>query len=167
MTTVNVTRTLPLSVDKVWPTLASFQEIHLYHPLVERVTSKNHQSHGLGAHRTCHFYDGTSVDEVITSWNEGQGFEVGLSEFSLPLKRARARISLIELADGTSQVAFAMDFTVKWGAAGWVMGELMMKPMMKRLLGKVLKGLALHLETGEPIGKDGRPEPRALLSAVG
>ncbi len=167
MSSIQVTRNIPLPAATVWPTLAAYQGIHLFHPFVESVSSENHKNEGVGAHRTCHFYDGTSLDEVVTSWSEGKGYEVELSNFPMPLKEARARMSVTPLADGTARVSMAMDFRAKWGPAGWLMSQVMMKPMMKRLFGKILKGLAQHVETGDIIGKDGVVVRRALLSAVG
>jgi len=36
---------------------------------------------GLGAKRTCYFYDGSSVVEEITEYKEGESFIVEISKF--------------------------------------------------------------------------------------
>lgn len=166
MTVAIVTRKIALPPQQVWKTLGSFQSVDRYHPLVERVSSNNNLDQGLGAHRTCHFYDGTSVDEEVISWEEGKSFEVRLSKFSMPLKEAVGRITLTALEDGTSEVSLGMEFTAKGGPAGWVMAQVMMKPMMIRMVKQVLAGLELHLQTGRSIGRNGKPVTEGQLSTV-
>jgi len=45
-----------------------------------------------------------------------------------------------------------MDFVVKFGPLGWLMGNFMMKPMMKRITKDVMKGLAYYVVTGNTVG---------------
>ena len=166
MTAVSTDHTMPASADRVWVALAAFETIDTFHPLVERVTMSSQQPRGLGAIRTCHFYDGTSVDEKVLRWREGEGYEVELSNFSMPLKRAKARIEVHPDGADRSVVRFSMEYTVKWGPLGWVMGQVMMKPMMRGMFAKVLRGLEHHVRTGENVGKDWRPTAAEGLSAV-
>jgi len=52
------------------------------------------------------------------------------------------------------------DFIVKGGPLGWLMGTLLMSPMMKGVFKKVMTGLAYHAATGE------RVDEKALSNEV-
>ena len=65
----------------------------------------------------------------------------------------------------TSDASFSMDFVVKYGPVGWLMGVLMMKPMMRGVTRDILKGLAFHVTTGNTIGSE-MPSAAALAAAV-
>ena len=66
----------------------------------------------------------------------------------------------------TSDVSFSMDFVVQCGPVGWLMGAVMMKPMMRGITRDVLNGLAFHVTTGNTIGSE-MPSAAALAAAVG
>lgn len=56
----------------MWETLADFGNVHLFHTMVERSRLIGGRQCGLGAKRTCEFYDGRGrVEEEITGWQEG------------------------------------------------------------------------------------------------
>ena len=166
MTTASFTHPIPAPAKDVWPALAAYESVHHYHPLVERVSMSSEQQRGIGASRTCHMYDGTAVDEVVVDWQEGQGYKVELSNFSMPLKSATATLQVRSTGERSSEVSIVMDFVVKGGPFGWVMGQLLMKPMMRRMFGKVLRSLEHHVLTGDLIGKDGQTRPGGELVEV-
>jgi hypothetical protein len=58
-----------------------------------------------------------------------------------------------------------MDFVVKYGPIGWLMGTMMMKPMMKGITRDVMRGLAFHVVTGNTVGSE-MPSAEALAVAV-
>ena len=166
MTTVSFSHPIPVAVTEVWPALAAYEAVDRYHPLVERVSMSSEEARGLGACRTCHMYDGTSVDERVVDWQDGHGFKVELSNFSMPLKSAVAEMKVRSTGERASEGSIAMEFVVKGGPLGGVMGQLVMKPMMRRMFGQVLRSLEHHVVTGDLIGKDGRTTPRDELSSV-
>lgn len=152
-------RTLQVAnpIDQVWKVLGDFQSVHRYHPMVARVDKLSDHDRGDGAVRRCHFEDGTSVVETVIDWQDGTRYTVQLSEFSMPLAAATATLQVRAIDDQNSEVSIEMNFTPKFGPVGWVMGQVMMRPMMKRMFGRVLAGLAHHVETGEPVGQKGAP----------
>ena len=65
-----------------------------------------------------------------------------------------------------SEVFWSTDFEVKWGVFGSLIGFLFMRPMMKSVLNKLLKGLAYYSATGEAI-ETNLPSEDELKLAIG
>lgn len=166
MSKISKTLSIQARHDRVWEALADYQNIHRFHPSVETVDQLSSEDRGVGAVRRCNFYDGTSIVEQITDWQEGRSLTVELSEFNFPFKAAKARISARPDGDDRTEVTFEMEIAPKYGPLGWLMTNVMMRPMMKGMFGKILAGLELHARTGELVGKDGAPADRRLPSSA-
>ena len=106
---------------------------------------------GLGAKRLCTFRDGSSLIEEIIDYKEDRGFRIEVSEFSLPLKTMQAEMRVEKVDANTSNIFWSADFVVKGGPFGWLLGFLVMRPVMKGVFTKLLSGLAYHSATGEII----------------
>ena len=141
------------SVDRVWEVISNYGDVHLYHPKVKSAPILSQNAKGLGAKRRCEFYDKSSIVEEVTNWDEGRSISVVLTEMSsMPLKKADATIKVEPVDSKTSLVSIDMNFAVKWGPIGWMMGKLMMKPMIKKMFTNVLKGLEYYAVTGNSVG---------------
>jgi len=145
MSNLQRTLTIPAPAAAVWNTLKDFGGIHRWHPKVERSPLLSSNNEGLGAERVCHFHDGTSVREEIVEYIDGQRMRVSLSEFSMPLERADAILEVRAVSATSSEVTMTMDYDVKYGPLGWVMNNLMMQPMLGKLLGQILESLGEHV----------------------
>ena len=98
---------------------------------------------GIGSKRRNHFRNGTSVVEEVTEWEPKRRYRVRLSEMSsMPLREAFSAISVEPMDNGRSTVTWDMDYRVKFGPFGWLLGQTMMKAMMGKILDGNLKGLA-------------------------
>ncbi|MGR3316865.1 MAG: SRPBCC family protein [Candidatus Anammoxibacter sp.] len=139
-------------VDRVWEVISNYGDVHLYHPMVKSAPILSANDKGVGAKRRCEFYDKSSLVEEVTNWDEGRSISFVLSEMSsMPLKKANATIKVEPVDSKTSLVSINMNFVVKWGPLGWMMGKLMMKPMMKKMFTNVLKGLEYYAVTGKAV----------------
>ncbi|MBU2972197.1 SRPBCC family protein [Pseudoalteromonas sp. C2R02] len=139
--------------SKIWKVLEDFSSVEKFATTIKSSPIVNDISTGLGAKRLCTFNDGSSLVEEIIEFNEGQGYKMVLSEFSLPLKNMYAQMSVKEIDENSCEISMSSDFVVKGGPLGWVMGRLIMKPVMKGVFKKVMSGLAYHSVTGELIGE--------------
>lgn len=82
------------------------------------------------------------VEEVI-AWEPDRGYRVRLSDMeSMPLHEAFAGLTVVPLSNGRSKVTWSMDYRVKYGPFGWLLGQTMTKAMMGKVLDGNLKGLA-------------------------
>jgi len=164
MSTIKQSVIVEANKQKVWEVLKDFGGVYRWHPKVETSPLHSANNEGIGAKRTCNFYDGTSVDEEVTAYKEGEYMEIILTNFSMPLKRATARVEIKELSTRRIQVDLQMSFDVKYGPVGWVMDKVMMKPMMGKMFKQVLSGLRYHINSGELVEKDGVNIPKAAFA---
>ena len=137
--------------NKAWRILSDFGGIHKFHPTVETSPIIHGDETGLGATRRCHFTDGSSVVERVIAWEEGRSYEVELSEFSMPFKSATARLSVAPSGLEKSVLTMEINAVVKYGPLGWLMANLMMRPMMKSMFKKTFRGLESHANTDQVI----------------
>ena len=130
-----------------------------YSPVINGIES------GLGAKRKCTFNDGSSLVEEIVAFQEGQSFTMELSEYTLPLKSMSAQMKVTPIDENSSELRMSSDFVVKAGPLGWLMGFLLMKPMMKGVFTKLMTGLAYHTTTGKRIDEK-LPEKAELKGLI-
>jgi hypothetical protein len=142
---IHYQRTLDIDAtpDALWAVIGRFMHIDEFAPLVKSVEALTDGEDGVGSKRRCHFDDGTSVVEEVTEWETNLRYRVRLSEMkAMPLHEALADVSVEPLDSERSRVKRGMDYRVKFGPFGWVLGQTMMKLMMGRILDGNLKGLA-------------------------
>ncbi len=139
-------KTLNATPEAVWVTLSDYMNIDAFAPGITKVDALSEQSNGLGAKRRCHFPDGNSVVEEVTTWTEGRGYRVALVDLGkMPLKEMHADIRLAPNGSGKTHVTWSIDFATKFGPLGWIMGQALMKPMMRKALDGNLQGLEDHV----------------------
>jgi hypothetical protein len=69
----------------------------------------------------------------------------------MPLKSLHATMGVRAVNNNTSDIYMSMDYVVKFGPLGWVMGALLMRPIMNKVMKGILKGLAFHSSTGKDV----------------
>jgi carbon monoxide dehydrogenase subunit G len=142
---IHYERTLEIDAapDAVWAVLSRFMHIDEFAPLVKSVDALTGGEDGIGSKRRNNFDNGTSVVEEVTEWKTNRSYRVRLSEMAaMPLHEAYADISVEPIDSGHSRVMWGMDYRVKFGPFGWLLGQTMMKMMMGKILDGNLKGLA-------------------------
>jgi len=148
-------KTLKVNVpaEKVWQVLEDYNNIERFAITIKSSASANEICSGLGAKRTCTFNDGSSLVEEIIEYQEGQGYKMDISNHSMPLKSMQAEMKVTPIDECSSEIYMSAEFVVKGGPLGWVMGQLIMQPVMKAIFKKVMTGLAYHSATGELISE--------------
>lgn len=148
------TRIVNAPPAKVWTLVGDVTKIERWHPSVATADLLSDKPTGLHAARRCNFYDGTSVREEVVELDEGRRVRLRLSEFSVPMKRLEAEITLTPTADGKTEASFGLFYVVKWGILGKLMGATVMRRELGKMAAKLLAGLSHHVTTGETVGKD-------------
>ncbi len=149
MITIERTVDIEASAEQAWAVLGRFMHIDEFHPRVSKVDVLSESTSGVGASRRCHFKDGSSVVEKVIDWQEGRGYSVELSGFSMPLNKAIATFAIAPLGPKRCQLKMGMDFEVKYGPIGWLMGQTMMRKMMGSLFLVILRGLEDRVVSGK------------------
>jgi ribosome-associated toxin RatA of RatAB toxin-antitoxin module len=152
---------------KIWEVLGDFSSIERFAPTIKTSPIVGGKSSGLGAKRLCTFNDGSSLIEEIIDYQEGKSFKIEISEFSMPLKSQHAEMKVEEVDANTCDISMLVDFVVKGGPFGWVMGLIMMRPLMKSVTKNILTGLAYHTVTGKLIGSELPPKEELTLALKG
>ena len=142
-------------INHVWNIISDVGGVDKYHPLVDKSPQLSKNASGIGAKRRCDFYDGSSVVEEVVGLIEGEELTIKLSEFSLPFKSAEAKMRLEKVSDKSTNVTIQMNFEMKYGVFGKILGFFAIRPVMKKVFIKVLKGLNDHAASGRLVGKDG------------
>lgn len=141
------TYTIDAAPEAVWAVLGRYMHIDEFAPLITSVDALTDGEDGLGSKRRNHFENGTSLVEEVTEWKDNHSFRVELSEMAaMPLHEANSEVSVEPLNGGQSTVRWTMDYRVKYGPFGWLLGQTMMKMMMGKILDGNLKGLASRVE---------------------
>jgi ribosome-associated toxin RatA of RatAB toxin-antitoxin module len=154
MNTVIATRNVSADPKTVWALISDVTTVVDFHPAVKSVDLLSDSPTGLGASRRCNFYDDTSVVETVTEVEEGRSVTLDLTEFSVPMKRFGASISVTPLAGSGTQVTFTLNYEMKFGVLGQLMNVAMVRGQMNKLMTRVLAGIDHHLTTGELVGED-------------
>ncbi len=118
-----------------------------WHPNVARSSVLTHNA-GVDASRRVEFHNGTSVVETVMEQENEKFVTMELLEAPL-LDKAVVTIQTERRSEDETAVTFSVDYDVKYGPIGWLMGTLMLKRSFRKIFGVSLGGLAYHLETGE------------------
>lgn len=137
--------------EAVWEVLGRFMHIDEFAPLVKSVDALTEGENQVGSTRRCHFDDGGSMVEEVIAWEPNRKYRVRLSETEpMPLKEAYAELSIAPEGASKTNVVWSMDYQVKYGPFGWLLGQTMMKIMMGKVLDGNLKGLADKVRDNNP-----------------
>ncbi len=149
---IHFERTLKIDAtsNEIWAVLGRFMHIDVFAPLITSVEALTEGEDRVGSKRRNHFDNGTSVVEEVTAWDEGRSYRVRLSEMNaMPLHEAYSEISIAQKDSGESLVTWDMDYRVKFGPLGWLLGQTMMKLMMGKILDGNLNGLAEKVQLNQ------------------
>ena len=142
---IHFERTLDIdaSADALWAVIGRFMHIDEFAPLIKSVDALTDGEDGVGSKRRCNFDDGTSLVEEVTIWEPNRSYRVRLSEMTtMPLNEMYAELSIEPIDNERTRVTWGMDYRVKFGPFGWLLGQTMMKLMMGKIIDGNLKGLA-------------------------
>ncbi|NOR70748.1 MAG: hypothetical protein GQ532_13815 [Methylomarinum sp.] len=155
MHSVQVTREMNSDTKTIWKFLDDFGSVYKYNPGIEKSKILGSQKTGLGAKRQCYFYDGSSLKEKIIQYEEGRSYAFDLYDFPMPLKTATSHFELTPINSNKSKISITLKFVPKFGPIGWLMGKLLMRPMLTKALKGLTKGLDDHIRTGQVVGSKG------------
>lgn len=146
------TRTLNANPDAVWNIIERFMHIDEFAPLVKSVDALTDGDNRVGSKRRCHFEDGNSLVEEVTAWEAQQSYRVRLSETEpMPLKQAFAELRLEPEGLGKTKVVWSMDYRIKYGPFGWLLGQTLMKIIMSKIIDGNLVGLEEMVQSNKRV----------------
>ena len=156
----NLSVNLPTS--SVWGVMKDYGNIEHYAPTIKESVLLN-DTIGVGAKRKVTFHhDGSSLIEEITDYTEGQGYKMEVTEVSSPVKSMQAKMEIEKISNESCKIHMTVQFEVESGVISWLMGNLLMKPIMQGAITKVITGLAYYAATGCKIDTKLPPKQKML-----
>ena len=142
METVEKSISIDAPQEVVWKAIADFQGIGEFHPYIKTVDLLTENNGGLGSKRTCHFNDGSNIDEEIIEWVDGEKYTINGSNFSIsiPLKVLHGTVGVRTVA-GMSEAYMKVKYQPKFGLIGKLMSTLLIKRALTKRIEVVLAGL--------------------------
>lgn len=129
--------------EAIWAVISRYMHIDEFAPQVKLVDALTKGEDGVGSKRRCHFENGTSLVEEVIDWQAGKSYRIQLSEMdAMPIHEMYADITLHPQSNDQVNVVWGMDYRVKFGPFGWLLGQTLMKLMMGKIVDENLKGLA-------------------------
>lgn len=137
--------------EQVWAVMGRFMHIDAFAPEIARVEALTEEVDGVGASRRCHFVKGGALVETVTNWEDGRSYRVALSEFgAIPMKQAFADLR-IEPRGGAARVVWAMEYQMKMGPLGWLMGQTMVRRSIGKVIDVNLEALAARVASAPKV----------------
>ena len=151
----SITREIRINApkEKVWDALANFGDIYTFHPGVPKSYSTNNQSGGKGATRHCDLGGGSSIEERVIEWKDGESMAIEIydGKKAPPFKRAVATLAVREAGPNATIASGTIDYTMKFGPIGALMDTLIVKSQFSKAWAGIFAGLKHHVETGETV----------------
>ena len=148
MPTAEVKTVIDAPVSEVWTAWDDFGQIDQFNPNLKRsFLIDNSASTGLGAQRQCDLADGKNhVKERIVEYVPERLMVVDIYDGTIPVKSAIARIAMVPLADGRTELTFRFSFVPKLGVFGRLLGPLM-KRQIRKSIGQLVAANRRFVET--------------------
>ncbi len=142
---IHLERTLDMNAtpEDIWAVIGLYMKTEDYSPYIVSVDALTDGEDGMGSIRRNNFENGTSLVEEVIQWTPNRGYRVRASEFgSNPMRELTAELAIKPASNGKSKVVWSLDYGMKYGPLGWLMGQTMIKRFMRKVVDANLKALA-------------------------
>ncbi|MDJ0754631.1 MAG: SRPBCC family protein [Ardenticatenaceae bacterium] len=156
MPTITTTVIINSSVEKVWSVLADFPSVMNYNPsIIKSFGHTDKPNTGSGAERTCEFdpHGKRTALERITRFEDGSSydFEIYGGTQTPPVDNFKGTVQVHRLGENRTKVESIINYDLKRDPINWLIGQTVVRRIMKNVAGKGLFGLKAHIETGTMI----------------
>jgi hypothetical protein len=155
---------MPLAREAAWQRLRDLSVAHHYVPGLTGTEIRTAQREGVGASRRVFQSGGKWLDETVTSWTEGQGFEIRLHRgeegMVAPFREATFRYWLEDAGVSSTRLVLTLSYTLRWGVFGALLERLAMGRGVTGNLRDVALGLRDYYLSGTPVTDARRAELR-------
>lgn len=91
------------------------------------------------------------LEEEVIGWKEGESITIRINSGPMPVKFMALSFDMREVPANKTHVKGTIEYQMKWGLMGELLGRIMMGPMLKGMVTNLYKGLERHIQTGEEI----------------
>lgn len=155
---------MALPREAAWQKLRDLSVAHHYVPGLTGTEIRTALKEGVGASRRVFQGGGRWLDETVTEWAEGQGFEIRLHRAEqgmvAPFREASFRYWLEDAGPSTTRLVLTLSYSLRWGVFGALLERLAMGRGVSANLRDVALGLREYYLTGAPVTDARRAELR-------
>lgn len=145
MGSVSVRRIVPAPVERTWDTLADFGNIHRFNPHLAGSHVLDDEQCGVGTERVCDLKRGGSLHERVIDWHPGKSYTVDVEMPGMPVTGMRTRMAVRAIDHTRCEVSMDTQYRPRFGPAGGLMDLLVLRHVIRYMLGEVLAGLDRYL----------------------
>lgn len=128
---ITVQRRMSASPGSVWDLYADFPNLADHWSGLRATRAIGDRTGGVGARRRVKLKPVGSMDETVTTWDEGRRIDTqNQPSWSVPFKQAESTLTL-EPDDGGTLVAFDYRYVPRGGPLGRITGPLIDKMLMR------------------------------------
>jgi uncharacterized protein YndB with AHSA1/START domain len=143
MGSLQVSTEIQAPIAAVWGVLANFPNIADWNSGVKKSYATGEQTEGVGASRHCDLAPTGTLEETIQEWHPNEKMVVSIdSSTKSPLKTGLGTFELSSGGSESTTVALNLDYELKWGLIGKLIG-----PVVHRQLTKGFEGSLRELDT--------------------
>jgi uncharacterized protein YndB with AHSA1/START domain len=142
MRSINVSRRIPSSPEKVWAVLADFPNIAMWNTGVAKSFATSDSMSGVGAQRHCDLAPFGELEETVKEWDDTRRMVISIdSAKKLPIAHGEVTFVLGPTEEGT-EISVNYAYKPKFGVFGQILASL----ALDRQLTKGFKGFLKDLD---------------------
>lgn len=123
------------SQQQAWQVLQDFSNVHTWAPSVSDSYQIGNKEKGVGHGRHCDIDGFGGLDEIITQWDEGEGFQYTVTPLG-PLDASRSQWKLVKVDDRHTRLEVSLSYNLRFGLFGKILHALVMKNKLQKSLGE-------------------------------
>uniref|UniRef100_A0A7S3E803 SRPBCC family protein n=1 Tax=Rhodosorus marinus TaxID=101924 RepID=A0A7S3E803_9RHOD len=161
---VKVIQELGIPAAEAWKLMADFNNIQHVHPMVVSVDQLGSKERGVGAIRKCNFYDGGSIQERVTLWDDqNMKYQIQFMNGTLPLNSNTTSMIVEEVDSANCRMICDVEYDPKYGLIGKIMAILFLNRKFGSILGDMLAGVQYYAENHEDVPEGWKAPTRATV----
>jgi len=134
--------------NKVWQVLSDFNDVYTWAPTVTHSSALDEKNNQIGAGRHCKIEGFGAIDEVLTQWQENEGFTYTISDLG-PLTQGVSRWTLAAEGQNKSSIKVEFAYDLRFGIMGKLLHKMVMRRKLETGLPDTLKALKERVESGK------------------
>ena len=134
-------------VKELWSVMEDFGGVYKWAPYMRRSALVGRQMTGVGTCRFLRHTWGFILEEVVTKWNEGEGFSFDVYRAPYPMKNVQESW-IAGRENGHATVLTRVNYEMRLGYLGRLLDWVLVRHIVKREMRTGLQGLKQYVERG-------------------
>jgi hypothetical protein len=145
-------RSIDASAHEVWTVISSPGYLEECHPFC--TANPVHEWPGPDAADTIEYHNGRIVQRRFTTWLDGTGYDLEVCDDNGPLASVWWRITAENVGSALAITLIPRMLDAKPAVVRSLAYALAIRPLMRRYLGSVVRGVEWRVTTGEPVQRN-------------